>query len=371
MSDNIAVTDHNAVPPNPATAVGQWPAFGWDKPAKDTALLAELERLTAWHRSACPPYRTLLNQWGAHAPGVGLAAVPFLPVRLFKHERLLSVPDAEVVKTMTSSGTSGQSVSQIFLDKTTAALQVRVLSRIMADFIGPRRLPMLVIDCRATVHDRTRFSARAAGILGFSMFGRDVEYALDDDMTLNVDRVQQFLQKHADADIFLFGFTFMVWLHFVQALEASGQTLPLARGILVHGGGWKQLQAQAVSADVFKARLQKVAGLSRVHNYYGMVEQTGSIFMECAAGHLHSSAWSDVLIRDPLDFSVLPVGQPGLIQLLSVIPHSYPGHSLLSEDMGELRGVDDCRCGRKGSYFVVHGRIQNAETRGCSDTYTR
>ena len=366
MSDTHPVT-----PPNPVAEVGQWPAFAWDKSAKDPVLQAELNRLTAWHASACAPYRTLLEKWGSQAPGSGLAAVPFLPVRLFKHERLLSVPAADVVKTMTSSGTSGQNVSQIFLDKTTAALQVRVLSRIMADFIGPRRLPMLVIDCRATVHDRTRFSARAAGILGFSMFGRDVEYALDDDMTLNLARVRQFLDKHAGADIFLFGFTFMVWLHFVQALEAAGQTVPLERGILVHGGGWKQLQAQAVSATEFKVRLNGVAGLNRVHNYYGMVEQTGSIFMECEAGHLHSSAWSDVIIRDPLNFSALPVGQPGLIQLLSVIPHSYPGHSLLSEDWGELQGVDDCSCGRKGSYFAVHGRIQNAETRGCSDTYSR
>jgi hypothetical protein len=65
------------------------------------------------------------------------------------------------------------------------------------------------------------------------------------------------------------------------------------------------------------------------------------------------------------------VGQPGLIELLSVIPRSYPGHVLLSEDEGILLGVDDCPCGRKGKYFKVLGRIQNAEVRGCSDTYTQ
>ena len=39
---------------------------------------------------------------------------PFLPVRLFKHYALKSIKESEIIKTMTSSGTSGQSVSQIF-----------------------------------------------------------------------------------------------------------------------------------------------------------------------------------------------------------------------------------------------------------------
>ena len=60
----------------------------------------------------------------------------------------------------------------------------------------------------------------------------------------------------------------------------------------------------------------------------------------------------------------------GLIQILSVIPYSYPGHSLLSEDIGEFVGIDDCNCGRYGKYFKVHGRIKSAEVRGCSDTYS-
>ncbi len=100
-----------------------------------------------------------------------LDALPFLPVRLFKHEKLLSVPHTEVVKTMTSSGTSGQNTSQIFLARYMLALQVKVLSRIVGDFIGPKRLPMLVIDCRATVADRYRFSARTAGVMGFLFSG--------------------------------------------------------------------------------------------------------------------------------------------------------------------------------------------------------
>ena len=69
------------------------------------------------------------------------------------------------------------------------------------------------------------------------------------------------------------------------------------------------------------------------------------------------------------DFSIADIDEKGIIQLLSVLPYSYPGHSLLTEDEGILLGEDDCSCGRLGKYFKIVGRLKNAEIRGCSDTY--
>ena len=107
----------------------------------------------------------------------------------------------------------------------------------------------------------------------------------------------------------------------------------------------------------------------RIHNFYGMVEQVGSIFMECEEGYLHAPNFSDLLIRDFKNWECLPINQTGVIQTLSILPHSYPGHSLLTEDIGLIHGIDDCSCGRKGSYFTIDGRIPRAELRGCSDTH--
>ena len=76
-----------------------------------------------------------------------------------------------------------------------------------------------------------------------------------------------------------------------------------------------------------------------------------------------------MIIRRPEDFSIAGIGEKGLIEVVSVLPESYPGHILLTEDEGVLEGEDDCPCGRKGKYFKVLGRIKNAEIRGCSDTY--
>jgi len=63
------------------------------------------------------------------------------------------------------------------------------------------------------------------------------------------------------------------------------------------------------------------------------------------------------------------VGEKGIIETVSVLPGSYPGHVLLTEDEGVILGEDDCPCGRLGKYFKIEGRLQNAELRGCSDTY--
>ena len=295
--------------------------------------------------------------------------IPFIPVRLFKEYQLLSVQRSDIVKTMTSSGTTGQNVSRIYLDKTTSTNQTKVLTKLVSSFTGTKRLPMLIIDTGAVIKDRNLFSARGAGIVGFSMLGYDVTYALDDLMQINFEKIQTFLEKHKGEQVLLFGFTFMIWEYFYNALRTAGIRLNLDNGIMIHGGGWKKLIDQAVDNDIFKKSIYNVCGISSIYNYYGMVEQTGSIFMECEKGHLHASIFSDVLIRDHRDFSSLAAGREGLVQLLSLLPLSYPGHSILSEDVGEILGEDDCPCGRKGKYFKIYGRIKEAEVRGCSDTY--
>ena len=233
-------------------------------------------------------------------------------------------------------------------------------------------MPMIIVDCPSVVKNRAKFSARGAGILGFSIFGSKKIYALDDDMKLDVDGLTTFLEQHKDEKILLFGFTFMIWQHFYKELlrlKEDGLEIDLSNGIMIHGGGWKKLVSESVSHDEFHKRMKDACGLKDIHDYYGMVEQTGCIYMECECGHLHASNFSDVIIRRPLDFSEADIGETGIIQVVSTIPESYPGHSLLTEDEGSIEGIDNCPCGRKGKYFKINGRLKNAEIRGCSDTY--
>lgn len=340
------------------------PPYGLRQPAKDALLLEHLAGLTAHHQDRCPPYARLVRALGGAAP-TAVADVPFLPVSLFKTDLLTSVPPEAIFKTVTSSGTTGQAVSRITLDRETAALQSRALGAIMADLLGPQRLPMVIVDCAATLKDRTRFNARAAGILGMMTFGRQHFYALDDDLRLDVAGLKAFLDRFAGGRVLLFGFTWLVWKHF--APEMAKAALRFDDAILVHSGGWKRLADEAVDNTVFKAGLARMTGIGTVRNFYGMAEQVGSVFVEGEDGLLYPPWFADAIIRDPLTLQPLPPGEAGVVQVLSLLPLSYPGHSLLTEDLGVIEHIDGAAPARCGKGLRILGRVPKTELRGCSD----
>lgn len=346
------------------------PPYSLNKKDKEEILNSFLTKLSKHHYDNCPPFTRMMDGIGYNVnKEYNYTELPFLPVRLFKMFDLQSVKKEEIVKTMTSSGTSGQVVSRIYLDRETASNQTKVLTKIVSSFIGKQRIPMIIIDSEAVVKNRNLFSARGAGILGFSMFGNKRIYALNENMELNMELIIEFLERHKNERIFLFGFTLMIWQHFYKQLIEKKINLDLSNSVLIHGGGWKKLVSESISSNEFKKRLEAICGIKDVHDYYGMVEQTGSIYMECEYGHLHTPIFSDIIIRRAFDFSIAEKGEKGIIQVLSILPNSYPGHSLLTEDEGILLGEDDCSCGRLGKYFKIVGRLKNAEIRGCSDTY--
>ena len=344
--------------------------FGVPQVEKEKIFLKTFSELTEYHKKNCQPYAELIDRLNFQTDSVkSLEDFPALPVRLFKELELVSVPKENIVKTMTSSGTSGQRVSKIFLDKETSLNQQKTLAKIVTSLTGSSRMPMIIIDCPSVLKNRAMFSARGAGILGFSIFGRKNIYALDDEMNLQIDKVTEFLQENQGKKIFLFGFTFMVWQYFFKVLRDKNIKLDLSNAVLIHGGGWKKMQEQSLTPQEFRTELKNICGITEVFNYYGMVEQTGSIFIECEHGHLHTSIFSEIITRRGEDFSACDIGEIGIIELMSVLPTSYPGHIILTEDEGRILGVDDCHCGRKGKYFEILGRIKQAEVRGCSDTY--
>jgi hypothetical protein len=334
---------------------------------KDALMLEGLNQLTDHHAQGSLQYNQILQaMWGGHTSASSLAEVPFLPVSVFKQTDLRSVPAEDIKLTLTSSGTTGQQVSRILVDSETSMRQQKALARIMQSAYGPKRLPMLLLDTADVFKRPDMMSARGAGVLGMMRFGRDHAYALRSDLSLDIEAVEAFLDKHGGQPFAMFGFTFMVWLYLYEGF--GGKKLDLSNGVLVHSGGWKKLTDKAVDNDLFRQKLANAFGLTRIHNFYGMVEQIGSAFLEGDDGLLYPPNFGDVIIRDPITWQPAPNGQAGLIQVLSLIPRSYPGHSLLTEDMGVIEAVDTGHW--KGKGLRILGRVKKAELRGCSDVFT-
>lgn len=344
--------------------------YSLDKNAKKQLLLNELKQLTEMHRVKCIEYANYLDTIGyVQDQAKTLEEIPFLPIRIFKELEMKSIPEEDVFKIMMSSGTSGQRQSKIYLNKENAILQQKVLLRLLGDFVGTKRLPMLVIDSRAIISDRRLFTTRGATVMGLDFMAKKMVFALNEDMTLNVDTLMDFVNTYGNEKFIIFGFTFMIWQHLFEAVQEQNLKINLSKGYLLTAGGWKKLKNKAVSNEDFKKRGEEICGIRHYVDHYGMAEQTGCIYAECEHGHLHASIYSDIIVRRYEDFSPCGYGERGFIQVLSSLPHSYPGHSLLTEDEGIILGEDDCPCGRKGKYIQVLGRMKNAEIRGCSDTY--
>jgi len=359
---------------------------------KDAALIQILKPLCARVGEACPPYGLFLQRLGKPIESwERIADVPPLPVTMFKKFALSAVPDERVVRELHSSSTTGQSPSRIFIDKTTAFRQARALVSILKDAIGGARRPYLVLDVPESVGDGDTLSARGAAIRGVGNFASSTTFAMKTvseprgdtagsgptggsaggTMEPDWDAIAAFFEEHGEGPVLLFGFTFIVWTHFVLEAEARGLRFAAPAAQLLHSGGWKKLTAQAVSKDEFNTRAGAVLGTpaSGALDFYGMVEQVGTVFVDCPAGNKHAPAFADVVIRRPHTLEPVAPGEIGIIEVVSVLPTSYPGQALITEDQGELLGVDDCPCGRGGQYFRFTSRVERVEVRGCGDTF--
>ena len=302
-----------------------------------------------------------------HKLNKNLKELPFLPVRLFKEFDLISINKKNVFKTLYSSGTTSNNLSKIYLDKKNALNQIKVLQKIFNNLIGNLRIPMLIIDKKKIELDRKNFNASTAAINGFSIFANETFYLLNEKNNIDYKNLNKFLKKHNKKKFLIFGFTANVFTNLIENIDINRiDKNAFTNAILVHGGGWKKIEEKKIDRNKFNDLIDKKLGIKNIRNYYGLVEQIGSIFFDCKCGYFIASNFSDVIIRDD-QLNICKTGQKGFIQLLSLLPSSYPGHSILTEDIGEIVKDDNCKCYGPGTRFLVHGRLQSAELRGCSN----
>ena len=109
----------------------------------------------------------------------------------------------------------------------------------------------------------------------------------------------------------MYGFTFILWNHLVKPLMEEGICLNLPKARILHSGGWKRLQDQAVEKTEFNQQLARTFGCSpdRIIDFYGMVETVGVIYPDCSEGNKHGPAFGDVIVRDPLTLEPVAAGR--------------------------------------------------------------
>jgi hypothetical protein len=331
----------------------------------DARLLAELNYLTEHHRASCFPYARMTPPVTAAA----LEQVPFVHVGVFKHLDLRTSADGiKHERVLMSSATSGES-SRISLDAHSSQLQSVSTQAILTDWLGADTRPLLVLDAAASLVRRGALSARIAAALSLRPLASEIAFLLrhaDDPASLDWDEVVRLARVHPR--LLVYGFTWVLWKGWADAVipDAVRTVLAGTQISFVHSGGWKKLEALAVSRARFDAALlATVAASSCVLDYYGLVEQVGVIYPLCAEGLRHVPVWADVKVRDPYTLASLQ-GEVGQLQLLNVLAFGAPYHSVLTEDLGRIV-QGECACGRSGPRFELIGRVPKAEVRGCAN----
>jgi hypothetical protein len=302
---------------------------------------------------------------------------PFMPAGIFKKFSLQSCGDAEIVRIVKSSATSSQHPSRVVLDQITRDRQIKALAQTIVDLLGPARRPFVVLDC-APSEDRTSLdlSARIAGLRGYLMAANQIHYALTKDETHPTLDVRQFEKKldeiAASGKAFcMIGYTYMLYQHVLRPLREAGVRWKLpADTFLLHFGGWKRLQDQAVSKTELLSTAEEVFGLgvSAVRDIYGFTEQLGVIYPDDSNGIKRVPVYSEVVVRNPRTLKANPDGEAGLLEFVTPLMHSYPGMALLTDDIGRIVTRESTDSTRFGTGFEVVGRAANVEVRGCGDT---
>jgi hypothetical protein len=351
------------------------PPYSQPPEEKEARLLEILKEEVRYCCQKHAGYRNYIEHWPIDFRSAAqIADLPFLPVGIFKENPPLSfVTRAEIKRTLTSSATTSQVPSRVVLDSPTSRRMTRGVITIVRDFIGPTRRPYLVVDTSDSLGTRHELGARDAAIQGLRPFASEILYCLipnkQGGLVLDMDQLKEFAKGRADVEVLVYGFTFILWNHLVKPLMELGICLNLPKARILHSGGWKRLQDQAIEKTIFSEQVAQVFGCcpDRVIDFYGMVESVGVIYPDCPAGNKHGPVFADVIVRNPLTFKPVAVGERGVVQVCSVLPTSFPGHLLLTEDMAQVVSYDGCLCGRRGISFRFAGRVPKAEVRGCGN----
>jgi hypothetical protein len=332
--------------------------------------LQELQSLNIRYYKNCEEFRNWtgfffginnLEQLTELTSSESLELFPFMPSSSFKHNDLMATSQDKIIKVINSSGTSSGMPSKIFLDKKTSELMEQRLRIDTNKIIGSSRRHLFIVEEKSIFRDRKSFAARGAAIAGLLKYGKTINFLFEDGQ-LNLYSLNKLKNYHREETLII-GTTVNIWTKLLPLFD--GININLSNAIVIHGGGWKNLENLNIDNVEFKKILFETLNVKRSINFFGMVEQLGSVSYECINGNFHVPDSSIFLIKSEVNGLALNFGEVGLLQVNSILPNSYPGASILTDDLGMLLDPKKCNCGNINPIFEYKGRVKKSEIRGC------
>ncbi|MHA3739127.1 LuxE/PaaK family acyltransferase [Pseudomonas sp. Eth.TT006] len=333
--------------------------------------------ISHFHIEHTPGYEHWLNANGVDARDLesfdDWSCLPPIFTQFFKQHLLLSTTGKDALE-LTSSGTTGEKSRMRYDARSLEAAQYMV-ERIFAQYgwitpHTPCNYLLLSYEPEQTITLGTSFTDQF--LCTFAPVNR-VAYALranGDGHQFDLFGVIAALQAFAEEGlpVRIIGFPAFLW-ETLQRMRATGVAdLQLPGGSLAFfGGGWKSRAAEEVPRQQLYARIEQQLGITTCdcRDGYGAVEHAVP-YIECAHHHFHVPVYAKAYVRSPLDCSVLPYGQRGLLSLVSPYISSSPAHAVVMSDLATLHPGASCACGLSSDWFELHGRAGTVAARSCA-----
>jgi phenylacetate-coenzyme A ligase PaaK-like adenylate-forming protein len=292
----------------------------------------------------------------------------FLPV--LKSYPFARTPGVDIVRTLTSSGTTGKP-SVTPLDAGSWYARVRAMRESYA------ALGLLDRDATALCFLVDPTTTQMAGSVVIDAVLRSVPQVKSVHYLAKMTPAgPQFAAAEAPAlvadalargPVVLVGYPALIAAT-MQALAKAGRAslaLPPGSRILT-GGGWKSfLPGLTLDRESFRAQATAFFDIppSDIRDMYGLSE-CPAVFVECEQGRFHVPAWCRAEAIDPETNRGVPAGEDGLLQLTCPLTLSYPLVKITTTDRASIgRG---CACGREVPFIVPKGRVSAARFETCA-----
>ncbi len=302
-----------------------------------------------------------------------LSQIPYIPSSVFKFTELIS--SKSKIKIIRSSGSTSNNKSSIYLDSVTSNLQKISLSKILSSTLNKKRKIFFIIDVEPKENfSQNTITARYAGMSGYLMAAKSKNYLLkinkNNQIVFDNKIVSKLIKKIKNEPIVLIGYTYMLWNYFLENNYLNTNKIVChPDSQIIHFGGWKKLQNKSVTKQKFIEKILKLfkIKLTNILDIYGFSEQLGSIYVSRGVDGCAINSYSHIIIRDPQTLNVVKDGQLGFMQFLSILPTSYPGFSILNDDIGYISSRKIVNNVEKIE-FKIQSRLDKLEPRGCGDT---
>ena len=353
-----------------------WHTHIYDLPRSDGAFLAACRDNAAYHIAHCPDYAAICAHQGFSPQQLqtveDLAKIPVIPTLFFKRHTLFSMPEERFAMKVTSSGTSGK-FSQIGFDWGCILAEAPMVMRLGAwhGLVSPVPSHCVVLGYQPHKDNHTGVTRTMFGLTFFSPpLGRT--YALkrqNGEYLPDLDSVADALKRYARSPFPTRIVGFPSYLYFgLERMEELGLRVRLRPGSrIILAGGWKQHYAQEVDKPTLYALAKRVLGVEEdhIHELFGAVEHP-IFYNSCKNHHFHIPIYARVIIRDPDTLAPLPMGEVGLINLITPLMKATPTLSVMTDDLGCLMPGKTCGCGLRSPYLTILGRVGMADITTCA-----